>query len=157
MHVLIADDDPVYRTFVEDLLGQWKFEVTSACDGNEAWEAVEGNETIKLVILDWIMPRMDGHEVCRKLKDSLSRDVYTILITGSRLKEEVIKVLVSGADDYISKPFDAVDLKIHVRTAMRIINLEAEVAELRKSLQDQGRAVETTPKMDHMPSLEQSR
>jgi DNA-binding response OmpR family regulator len=157
MHVLIADDDPVYRTFLEDLLGQWKFEVTAVCDGAEAWEAVQRDEMINLAVLDWVMPRMDGHEVCRKLKEDLGRDVYTILVTGSRLKDEVIKVLVSGADDYIAKPFDAVDLKIHVRTAVRIVSLEAEVAELRKSLQDQGLNVETAPKLDPVFPIEQRR
>ena len=157
MHVLIADDDPVYRSFLDDLLEQWKFDVTVAYDGQEAWEAIQGNEDIRLVILDWVMPRMDGPDLCRKLKDDLGRAVYTILVTGSRLKEDVIRVLVSGADDYIAKPFDAIDLKIHVRTAMRVINLETEVSELRRSLQGQGRSAEAAPNVNEVQSVEQSR
>ena len=157
MHVLIADDDPVYRSFLDDLLEQWKFDVTVARDGKEAWEAIQGDEDIRLVILDWVMPRMDGPDLCRKLKDDLGRDVYTILVTGSRLKEDVIRVLVSGADDYIAKPFDAIDLKIHVRTAMRIISLETDVAELRRSLQGQGRGAETALNASQAQSVEQSR
>ena len=157
MHVLIADDDPVYRSFLDDLLQQWKFEVTVAYDGKEAWESAQADDDIRLVILDWVMPRMDGPDLCRKLKDDLGRKVYTILVTGSRLKEDVIKVLVSGADDYIAKPFDAIDLKIHVRTAMRVINLETEVSELRRSLQGQGRSAEAAPNVNEVQSVEQSR
>ena len=157
MHVLIADDDPVYRSFLDDLLEQWKFEVTVAHDGKEAWEAIQSDEDIRLVILDWVMPRMDGPDLCRKLKDDLGRAVYTILVTGSRLKEDVIRVLVSGADDYIAKPFDAIDLKIHVRTAMRIINLESEISDLRRSLQGQGRGAEMAPNVSEAQSVEQSR
>ena len=157
MHVLIADDDPVYRSFLDDLLEQWKFDVTVACDGKEAWDAIQSNEDIRLVILDWVMPRMDGPDLCRKLKDDLGRDVYTILATGSRLKEDVIRVLVSGADDYIAKPFDAIDLKIHVRTAMRVINLESDVSELRQLLEGQGRSAGTAPSVSQPQSVEQSR
>ena len=134
MHVLIADDDPVYRSFLDDLLEQWKFDVTVAYDGQEAWEAIQGNEDIRL-----------------------GRAVYTILVTGSRLKEDVIRVLVSGADDYIAKPFDAIDLKIHVRTAMRVINLETEVSELRRSLEGQGRSARTVPSVSAVQPVEQSR
>ena len=157
MHVLIADDDPVYRSFLDDLLEQWKFDVTVVCDGKEAWETIQSNEDIRLVILDWVMPRLDGPDLCRKLKDDLGRDVYTILVTGSRLKEDVIRVLVSGADDYIAKPFDAIDLKIHVRTAMRIISLESDVAELRRSLQEQGRKPKTAGKASQMQSAGKGR
>lgn len=137
MHVLIADDDPVYRGLLEEFLQDWGFEITSVCDGSEAWEAIHSDPTIELAILDWVMPRMDGYEVCQKLKDEGGKHVYTILITGSRLKEDVIKVLIAGADDYIIKPFEATDLKIHLRNATRIINLTSEVAELRKSLNRQ--------------------
>ncbi len=136
MHVLIADDDPVYRNLLDDLLGQWcGFDVTCACDGQEAWEAIERDPTVQLAILDWMMPGMDGYQICQRLKsDDATADVYTILVTGSQLKDEVIKVLVAGADDYIIKPFDPLDLRIRVRAAMRIITLRAEVAELRKAL-----------------------
>lgn len=135
MHVLIADDDPVYRNLLDDLLRQWGFDVTCVCDGQEAWETIERDRTVQLAILDWMMPGMDGYRICEKLKNDGARaEVYTILVTGSLLKDEVIKVLVAGADDYIIKPFDPLDLRIHVRAAMRIITLRAEVAELRKAL-----------------------
>ena len=135
MRVLIADDDPVYRGLLEELLKQYDFDVVSVPNGLEAWEAIQHDETIKLVILDWMMPEMDGYEVCRRIREAGTRqDTYVILVTGSQLKDEIIKILVAGADDYIIKPFEPLDLKIHLRAAMRIIDLEAEAAELRKAL-----------------------
>jgi len=137
MHVLIADDDAVYRAFLQDLLRKWGYDVTVTCDGGEAWRAVQDEPQINVAILDWMMPGMDGYEVCRKIKNDLvERDIYTILITGSRLKGDMIKVLVAGADDYIIKPFEPLDLKIRLRAAIRIIHLEAEAAELRNSLRE---------------------
>ncbi len=113
---------------------QWDFEVTSVSDGSEAWEAIQRDRMIKLAILDWMMPGLEGHEVCQKIKqDGNISTVYTILVTGSRLKDDIIRVLIAGADDYIIKPFEPLDLKIHVRAAMRIISLEEELSELRDS------------------------
>jgi len=144
MHILIADDDPVYRNLLENLLRQWDFEVTSTSDGNEAWQAIQRDDTVKLAILDWMMPGMDGYEVCQKI----GQGIYTILITGTSLKGDIIKVLIAGADDYIIKPFEPLDLKIRLRVAMRIIDLEAKVAELRKSLPQQS-AADTLPDPEH--------
>ncbi len=137
MHVLIADDDPVYRSLLTELLKEWQFDVAVACNGSEAWEALQQDPKIRLVVLDWMMPEMDGFEVCRRLKTERGADVYTILITGSRKKEEIMKVLVAGADDYLIKPFDPVDLKIHVRNAVRILHLQEELDELNRSLKPQ--------------------
>ncbi len=129
MRVLIADDDPVYRSLLGDLLEQWEFEVQCTADGQEAWEALRRDPTIKLAVLDWMMPGIDGYEVCHRIKqDPTKSHIYTILVTGSRLKDEIIKVLVAGADDYIIKPFEPLDLRMRIRAAMRIINLEAELA-----------------------------
>ena len=131
MHILIADDDPIYRDCLEGLLKDWRFEVTTTCNGQEAWDAFQRDRGIQLAILDWMMPEIDGYELCQRLKQERDNDIYIILLTSSRLKEEIIKVLIAGADDYIIKPFEAMDLKIRLRTAMRILSLEAEVAELR--------------------------
>jgi len=133
MYVLIADDDPVYRALLEELLTAWKFDVTSASDGNEAWEAIQSNDQIKLAILDWMMPGMDGFQLCRRIKEGKTKVIYIILITGSRMKNEMMKVIVAGADDYIMKPFEATDLKIRLRNALRIINLEEELARMRSA------------------------
>jgi DNA-binding response OmpR family regulator len=135
MQVIVADDDPVYRDLLRDLLTQWHFDVFVVSDGNEAWNAMQGPDAPRLVILDWMMPGLDGFEVCKMARtENLKQDVYIILLTGSRKKEEIMKVLVAGADDYLIKPFEPVDLKIHLRTARRILDLQAELAELRQQL-----------------------
>lgn len=132
MRILIADDDPVFRTLVKDLLVEWGYETASTCDGAEAWQAMERDEAPSLLLLDWMMPSLDGFELCRKIRaDARKEGAYIILMTGSWKKEEIIRVLVAGADDYLIKPFDPVDLKIRLRAAQRILDLRREVAQLR--------------------------
>jgi len=132
MRILIADDDPVFRTLVKDLLAEWGYDTVSACDGVEAWRALEAEDAPELLVLDWMMPGLDGFDLCRKVRaDAAKERVYIILMTGGRKKEEIIRVLVAGADDYLIKPFEPVDLKIRLRAAQRILDLRREVAQLR--------------------------
>ena len=131
MHVLIADDDPVCRTFLEDLAKGWGFTVSLAQDGEEALAGVRATPSPDILVLDWMMPKLDGYEVCRRLKQSMGQAIYIIMITGGGLKEDLIKPLVAGADDFIVKPFEGIDLKLHLRNAVTIIKLRAENAELR--------------------------
>ena len=142
MQVLVADDDPVYRTLLHDLLTKWHCDVVLAANGREALEILARDNAPKLAIIDWMMPEMDGFEVTRTVRNEKPNEaVYILLITGSRNKEEVMKVLVCGADDYLIKPFDPVDLKIHLRSAMRVIHLQEELAELKRSRQDETTSV----------------
>ena len=128
MQVLVADDDPVYRTLLDELFGEWGFDVVLASDGQEAWEILQGADPPKLLVLDWMMPRMDGFEVCKRIRsETRSKNTYVLMMTGSRKKAEIMKVVVAGADDYLIKPFDPVDLKIHLRSAMRVISLQEEL------------------------------
>ncbi len=141
MRVLIADDDPVYRALLGDLLQQWGFEPILTCDGREAWEAFQTHPDIELAILDWMMPVQDGYALCRQIKQDPSRqDVYIIMITGSRGRDQLLKVVVAGADDYILKPFEPLDLKIRLHAAKRIIDLRAELAEFRRAVQQRAAA-----------------
>lgn len=131
MQVLVADDDPVYRTLLDELFGEWGFDVVLAADGQEAWEILQGADPPKLLVLDWMMPRMDGFEVCKRIRnETRNKNTYVLVMTGSRKKAEIMKVVVAGADDYLIKPFDPVDLKIHLRSAMRVITLQEELDEL---------------------------
>jgi len=132
MRILIADDDPVFRTLVKDLLVEWGYETASACDGTEAWQVIQRDEAPPLLLLDWMMPGLDGFELCRRIRaDAKQEGAYILLMTGSWRKEEIIRVLVAGADDYLIKPFDPVDLKIRLRVAQRILDLRREVTGLR--------------------------
>ena len=131
MRVLIADDDPVYRTILKELLVGWDFEVTVATNGREALDAVRDDPAIRLAVLDWMMPEVNGFEVCRRLKQDDVREIYAILVTGSRNRKQIIRVLVAGADDYLLKPFESLDLKIRIRNAVRIMELENQILRLR--------------------------
>jgi len=129
MHLLIADDDSVYRELLEQMLSGWGHEVTVVNDGQEAWDALQRNSGFELAVIDWMMPNLDGFELCRKIRqDPVKAELYIILMTGSRRKDEIIKVLVAGADDYLIKPFDPIDLQIHLRTAQRILTLQKQLA-----------------------------
>ena len=126
MRVLVADDDPTYRGLLEHLLTSWGLDVTTTADGTAAMEAIR-QDVPQLALLDWDMPGLDGFEITRCIRaNSLTDHIYVMLVTGSRRKDEIEQVLVCGADDYLIKPFDPLDLKIHLRNAMRIIHLEEE-------------------------------
>lgn len=134
MRILIADDDPTYLSLLHGLLTKWHFEVVAACNGLEALEVMDGEDPPKLVILDWEMPEVDGFEVARTIRGGKSgKDAYVLMITGSGKKKDMMRVLVCGADDYLIKPFDPMDLKIHLRSAMRIVHLREELDVLRQS------------------------
>jgi DNA-binding response OmpR family regulator len=132
MRILVADDDATYRCLLSNLLTQWQFEVEMVADGLKALAAMEGENPPPMAILDWEMPGMDGFEVTRSIRAGQEGDgPYLIIITGSRKKEDIMKVLFCGADDYLIKPFDPVDLKVHLRNAIRMIHLREEIEELR--------------------------
>ena len=140
MRVLIADDDPVYQNLLKDLLSRWEYDVVVACDGHEAWEELQSQDPPKLAIVDWMMPGMDGFELCRRIRQSSrGEDLYVLFLTGSYQKKEIIRALVAGVDDYLLKPFEPLDLKTRLLAARRILDLRAEVAELRDSLAKQAR------------------
>ncbi len=129
---LIADDDPFYLGLLEDVLEGCGFKVTSASDGDEAWAAIRRDPTIRVAILNWMMPGRDGYEICRALKRSRAPAAYMILMAGSRLRHEIEKVLVPGANDYLIKPFGARDLGICLRRALHFLHLEDELKKARE-------------------------
>ncbi len=136
MRILVADDDPVYRTVIAQHLTKWGFDPVPAEDGLAAWEALTGINPPRLIILDWMMPQKDGYEVCRRLRaEGKASDAFILIVTGSRQKQDIQKVILAGADDYLIKPFDEMDLKIRLRNAVRTLELSAEVSELKKQVQ----------------------
>jgi len=134
MRALIADDDPAYRTLLADLLAEWDFEVVLASDGMKALGVMRGRDCPRLVLLDWEMPGADGFEVAKSIRaEQHGSGPYILMITSNRKKQDLMRVLVCGADDYLIKPFDPMDLKIHLRSAMRILSLQEELEALARS------------------------
>ncbi len=138
MRVLIAEDDPISRRVLQATLNRWGYEVLVACDGAEAWEIYQKDDPPKLAILDWMMPKLDGSEVCRKIREMGSSDyTYIILLTAKGRKEDIIAGLDAGADDYIVKPFDSGELQVRLRAASRILKLQADLLDAHEALRIQ--------------------
>ncbi len=129
MKILIADDDPILRQLLQKKLELWGHEISLAENGEEAWDVLQKGD-IKFLIADWMMPVMDGLELCRRIRSERSSYVYIILLTGKDRKEDAIKGLDAGADDYIRKPFEWDELRARIRAGERILTLLDKVKTL---------------------------
>ena len=126
MKILIADDDSIPRRLLHATLTRAGHEVVSACDGIGAWQILQSGDAPRLAIIDWLMPHMDGVEVCRRVRQQQTRPyTYLILLTSKDRKEDLIAGLEAGADDYLTKPFDPQELQVRLRTGQRILDLQA--------------------------------
>lgn len=125
--VIVAEDDPVSRTLMTSVVGKWGFRSVITQNGLEAMEAVRAEEGPAVAILDWMMPEIDGLEVCRRIRES-GKAIYVILLTARGSKENIVEGLQAGADDYLSKPFDKEELLARVRVGLRILELHANLS-----------------------------
>jgi signal transduction histidine kinase len=140
MKILIADDDQTTRRILLAILEKKDFEVIICSDGTEALRVLQAADAPMLAILDWMMPGMDGVDICRTLRASEAvLQPYLILLTCKGYQEDVVSGLGSGADDYIVKPFSADDLLARIKVGQRVLGLQsalaARVEELTKSNQ----------------------
>jgi sigma-B regulation protein RsbU (phosphoserine phosphatase) len=127
--ILIAEDDPVSRCFLEVTLAKWGYEVLTACDGNQAWKVLQ-DDPPSIAILDWMMPGVDGTEVCRRLRAIQTQTpAYVIMLTAKTDKKDVIQGLDAGADDYLTKPFDRQELRARIGVGIRITELQKSLAD----------------------------
>jgi phosphoserine phosphatase RsbU/P len=139
MRILIAEDDVTSRTVLRAALTKQGHDVMATVDGAEAWQAMQQPDAPRLAILDWMMPHLEGLEVCRRIR-ALQTDQppYIIMLTGRGEKDDIIAGLEAGADDYLSKPFDAGELRARVNVGRRVVDAQAalagSIAELRDAL-----------------------
>ena len=135
MRVLLADDERLSRGLFGEWLGSWGYEVTPVSDGAEALAALSADPSLRLAIVDWVMPVLDGIDVCRVLR-SRTREphVYVILLTARDNKADVVQGLDAGADDYLVKPFDPLELEVRLRAGRRVIELQGQLIEARETL-----------------------
>jgi two-component system chemotaxis response regulator CheY len=135
LRILIAEDDRLSRRMLVRALGEMGHEVVAAADGLEAWEALERDD-LRLVIADWMMPRLDGLQLVRKIRAAgFDRYVYVILLTSRAQKTDIIEGLAAGADDYVTKPFDRDELAFRLSAGERVVRLEEELAARNEQLQ----------------------
>lgn len=140
MRILIADDDDTSRTMLAGVLGKYGYEVESVPDGHEAWLRLKEKDAPKLVILDWMMPGMDGLEVLRRIREREDGESFYILLLTSRdEKKDIVEGLDAGANDYLPKPFNPGELRARVEVGRRMISMQETLArkieELRKAIE----------------------
>lgn len=139
--ILIAEDHHVSRHLLERNLSNWGFDVVTVEDGEEAVRVLEGDDAPPIALLDWVMPKMDGLQVCSRIRQRTDRPyIYLILLTAKSQKEDVATGLDTGADDYVIKPFDADELRARLNVGERVVTLERtlakKVTDLEKALED---------------------
>jgi len=137
--VLIADDDPISLRLLESTLVSSGYEVVLTEDGAEALDMLNRISGPKLAVLDWMMPELDGVEVCRRLRSKADIGyIYIVLLTVKRDREDLAAGFEAGADDYLIKPFDSVELRARIAAGERLLNLQTalstKVAELQEAM-----------------------
>jgi sigma-B regulation protein RsbU (phosphoserine phosphatase) len=134
MKVLVVDDALDIQIYLGELLKKWGFEVVLANNGLEASERLE-NDNIKLVISDWVMPHMSGVGLCRSIRSAaLPHYVYVILLTGRKADNDILEGMEAGADDFLTKPFNADELHARIKAAQRVLHLEQTLGQRNRAL-----------------------
>jgi len=137
MRILIAEDDVTSRWLLERVLKRWNHEIISAETGVQALELLRQEGSPQIAILDWLMPEKTGVEVCRELRGMpAGQNKYIILLTAKGEKEDVVSGLESGADDYITKPFNQEELRARIKAGLRIVELQNQLADRVSQLED---------------------
>ncbi len=137
MKIIIAEDDVLSRRLLETHLQRWGHEVDAYADGAEALAAIRQAGTAAIAILDWMMPGLDGPEICRRVREDQSiSQPYLVLLTSKEGSQSTVEGLKSGADDYVTKPFDAAVLHARVDVGIRVLELQSKLARRVKELEE---------------------
>lgn len=136
MKILIAEDDLITSRILEKNLQSWGYEAVLARSGEQAWRELK-DSNLRLAILDWMMPGMDGIEICKKIRRRKKyKYTYIILLSAKDRKQDIIAGLSSGADDYMAKPVNFLELRARLQTGKRIIDLEDKLLYVQNQLKD---------------------
>jgi len=129
MRILIAEDEKATRMRLEKTLSAWGFEVEAVADGQEAWARLCSEDPPRLCIIDWLMPRMEGPELCRRVREKFPEECFHLIILSARQGvDNLIEGLSAGADDYVTKPFVGRELRSRIDVGVRVIGLERMLA-----------------------------
>jgi signal transduction histidine kinase len=146
MQTLIAEDDYISRSMLKKVLTEMGHVVIEAENGQQAWQLLQ-EASYRIVISDWMMPEMDGLELCKKIRNSTQKDyVYIIMLTAKDRKTDLVDVFKAGADDYIPKPFDPEELRARVLTGERIVSLNEKLMETSTQIEAKNKKLESALK-----------
>lgn len=136
MKILLAEDSPVYQHLIGGYLSEWGFDFELARNGTQARKLLKEPDGPTLALLDWVLPGIDGIEVCRNVRErgANERYVYTVLLTGKTDKEDLVHAMEAGADDYLVKPFDPPELRARLLAGKRILDLHEQLVSAQDSL-----------------------
>jgi two-component system, cell cycle response regulator len=136
--LLVAEDNPVFQSMLRNLLTRWGYDVIIVPDGIEAWKMLESENAPRLAILDWMMPGIDGVEICRRLRAAPREPyIYVVLLTARTESGDLVEGMDAGADDYLTKPLKPHELRVRLRAGRRIIELQEQLLEAREALRIQ--------------------
>jgi diguanylate cyclase (GGDEF)-like protein len=135
--ILIAEDEITFRHMLKTFLTKWGYQVVVVSNGLEAWEVLQGKDRPRLALLDWMMPNMDGVEICRAVREKKPDPyIYLLLLTSRDQKQDVVEGIEAGADDYLIKPFDPQELRARIHAGERIIELEDRLIRVQEALRE---------------------
>lgn len=135
MKVLVVEDDVTTRLLLSGALRKWGYDVVAVADGEDAWDEVKKREA-RLVITDWEMPRLDGAGLCKRIRTQLgSQYTYVLLLTNYKDPDHIVQGLSAGADDFISKPFNPLELQARLAVGQRILSLQDDLLEKNRELE----------------------
>jgi diguanylate cyclase (GGDEF)-like protein len=135
--ILVAEDEITFRHMLKTFLTKWGYQVVVVSDGLEAWKVLQGEDRPRLALLDWMMPNMDGVEICRAIREKKPDPyIYLLLLTGRDQKQDVVEGIEAGADDYLIKPFDPQELRARIHAGERIIELEDRLIRAQEALRE---------------------
>ena len=135
MKILLADDEPIARTMLQHWLTGWGYTVVAVKDGEAAIAALQADQEIRLAVVDWVMPKVDGIQVCRHVRNGPTEPyIYVVLLTARDNKSDIVDGLDAGADDYLIKPCNPLELKVRLRAGRRVVELQEELVAAREEL-----------------------
>ena len=138
LRVLVAEDNPVFQAMLRNILSKWGYDAVTARDGEEAWKILQSENAPQLAILDWMMPGLDGLEICRRVRGAGREPyVYIVLLTARTESRDLVEGMDAGADDYLTKPFRNHELRVRLRAGRRILDLQEELLRAREALREQ--------------------
>ena len=135
MRILLAEDEPSSQDMLRIALKDWGYKVTVVADGHQAWEVLQQPDSPRLAILDWIMPGLEGPEICRRVRRmEIDRYTYIIMLTVRDKKQDLVRGIEAGADDYIAKPFDMSELEARLNAACRQLHIHEQLIAAREMI-----------------------